>query len=103
MFENQCAQFVGCLYGSALNRGPDPFYANGNLAGSAWMADGSVYQTEQAASILPLCRPLCLSEQQGLEKQLNHLGLAAHARQVAALRKRPRKVDQIKSFEFAFT
>jgi hypothetical protein len=78
MFENQCAQFVGCLYGSALNRGPDPFYANGNLAGSAfkkagrslrkWMADGSVYQTEQAASILPLCRPLCLSEQQGLEK-----------------------------------
>jgi hypothetical protein len=58
MFENQCAQFVGwqfvgCLFGSALNRGLHPFYANGNPAGSSfkkalrslrkWMADGRVF------------------------------------------------------------
>ena len=92
MFENQCAQFVGCLYGSALNRGLHPFYANGNPAGSAfkkagrslrkWMADGSVYVAlHQGATDNPKLSklppfwplPLCLPEQQGLEKQLHHL------------------------------
>lgn len=98
MFENQCAQFVGCLYGSALNRGLDPFYANGNLAGSAfkkagrslrkWMADGSVYVAlHQGATEPSKLPPFCPSadrfafpSSRDLKNSCITSGLTAHAR-----------------------
>jgi hypothetical protein len=80
---------VGCLYGSALNRGLDPFYANGNLAGSAFkkagrslrklMADGSVYVApHQAATETPL--PTALPSRAAGTCSCITSGLAAHAR-----------------------